>query len=274
MKKELLAILSALMLFGSTSSYAGDPALVVIEGKLVKVDNIVQPKLTIVAPGSTVDMGEIVKLEGKVEGDVPSFVKKREFKWTVTEKGYVKQSWEQDNWVIFGTGVKNSTVRVGCQVKLTYEVGKEEVVKTIESMVDLTIGEPNPNPQPNPNPNPNPQPPAPLVGLAASARDWALQVGPADKVKSAPIIATTLTSISARIGNDASLADPRSILVETKKEINGDLTSRGCNPKDWDAWGQKLQEYAFQQYQAGKLTTVQDYKQAWLDLAAGLKAVQ
>jgi hypothetical protein len=281
MKKKLLALLAAVMLMGSAAVYGGDPTLVVIDGKLVKVDSVVQPKLTIQVPSNNVDLGEIVKIEGKVEGEVPAYVKKKEYKWTVTERGYVKQFWEQDSWVIFGTGIKSSTVRVGCQVTLTYEVGKEEIVKKIDTTVDLQVGDPSPTPPPNPNPtpppNPNPTPnptPAPLSDLAAGARDWAIAVGPADKVQSAPVIATTLTGIAARIGHDTGLANPRQILVQTKVEINADLTKAGFKPADWDKWGQKLQDYAYTQYQAGKLTTIEEYKKAWVDLAAGLNAVK
>lgn len=267
-------ILAALapILFCTGMVFASDPTLVVIDNKLVKVESVVQPKLTVSLPSGQVDMGEIVILEAKVDGEVPTYVKSRTYKWNVTERGFVKQFWADGPKVIFGSGTRQASIKVSCQVDLTYVIGKEEIIKRVVQDVNIEVGPLLPVPNPDPLPNP-PNPPA-LDGIAKMSYDWAMKDGPLDKAKSAQVLAKTLNEIAAQIGHDASLGTPRSILIETKRRLNEGLVTSGFDPKTWDPWGVDLQTYAYEQYQAKKMVNIEDYKTAWVQIAKGLSAVK
>ena len=270
MKKAWVWFLAPLMLW-SSMAFASDPVLVVIDNKLVKAESVVQPKVTIQGTDAPVPLGEIVILQAKVKDEVPSQVKKRDYEWNVTEAGYTKRFWMDGDKVVFGAGVKATKVTVELKVKLTYEVGAEQFVLVSEQKSDVIVGD-SPNPVP---PGPDPKPPTPtppaLTGLSKDTYDWAVAVGPKEKA-SAAILAKGFRDIGVQAGHDASLQDITSILKQTKVVNNANLTAAGVDPKTWDAWGAKLQDYLYEQYNAGTLKTVDDYKKAWSDIEKGLTA--
>lgn len=277
MKNALVWFLAPIILFGS-NVFASDPVLVIIDNKLVKAESVVSPKVVIQGADVAVPLGEIVILQAQIRDEVPAYVKKREYAWNITEAGYTKRSWVDGDKVVFGAGVKATKLNVELQVKLTYEVGSEQLILISEQKVDVIVGSgPTPDP-PGPNP-PDPKPPGPapdpspnLIGLGKLAYDWAIAVGPKEKA-SAAILAKGFRDIGVQAGHSTELKDIRSILVETKKLNNANLTKAGIDPKTWDAWGNKLQEYLYEKYNTGELKTVEDYKKSYDQIDKGLSAI-
>lgn len=274
--KKTWALLFAPILLMTGMAFASDGVIVVIDGKLVKADKVVSPKVTLTGAENTIAPGEIVVVEAKVEDDYPTYVKKRTYEWNVTESGYVKRTWNQGSQVMFGSGMKSTKVTVECKASFSYMVGTEEIVVTIPKQVDVTIGNPVPNPPDPPNPPnpPNPTPTPTLTGAAKFAYDTAIASGPANKATSALLVSTSFKEIAAQIGHDPELNEPEKLLARTKQSNNDALTKGGLNPDDWKPFSQALKKYLWDEYQAGHLKTVDDYKKVWEDISTGLAAVK
>jgi hypothetical protein len=282
MKKALVYMFAPLLLSFSMA-FGSDPTLVVIDNKLVKVESVVEPKIKITSPSGPVDLGEIVILQADVTGDVPTFVKKKSYKWNVTEKGYVKQFWMDGQKVVFGSGVKATTIKVSLQVQLTYEVGKEEVVKTIEQAVDVSVGgvlPPDPTPPgPGPGPAPTPTPAPDVTGFAKDVRDMFVAtplpgVDQATKVKAAGILAKVYRDTAPRLGHDAEVASPRELLSYIHKANNAALTKEGLDPLKFDPFWDVLQVPVYKMYSDKILKTAFDYTPVFNQIADGLAAVK
>lgn len=275
MKKTLALFLTPLLL-ATSMAFASDGVIVVIEGKLVKADKVVSPKVTLVGAENPIALGDIVVIEAKVEDDYPTYVKKRTFEWSVTESGYVKRTWNQGSQVMFGSGVKATKVLVVCKASFSYMVGTEEVVVVKDTNTEVVVGNlPSPNPpSPNPPSPPDPKPTPNLTGAAKFAYDTAMASGPANKATSALLVAGSFKQIAAQIGHDPELNDPEKLLVRTKQSNNDALSSKGYNPDDWKAFSTALKKYLWDEYQAGGLKMVDDYRKLWEELAVGLAAVK
>jgi hypothetical protein len=265
-------LLSLGMTFGS------EPTLVVIDNKLVKVENVVEPKIKITSPTGPIDLGEIVILQAEISGDVPTFVKSRTYKWNVTEKGYVKQFWIDGQKVVFGSGIKPTTIKVSLQVQLTYEVGKEEVIKTIEQTVEVNVGGVPPDPGPGPGPNPNPNPSPDVTGFAKDVRDMMQSSLPGVDhdtiVKAAKVLSGTYGETAPQITHNTELQNPRSILTYIHKLNNQKLTEAGIDPTKIDPFFTKLQEVTYKMYQDKTLTKTEDYAPLFKQISDGLAAVK
>ncbi len=289
MKRGISCFIAALVLFVGTAA-AADSVIVVIDGKLVRADKLVSPRIEVVGAEQPIKPGEIVVLEAKVADEYPSYVKQQNFVWTVTENGYVKRTWNQGNQVMFGAGVSPTSIVADLEAKFVYTVGDQDVIITKDAKVNVQIGTPTPtppNPNPNPTPpnptppNPNPTPPDPvppppqptLTGTAKFAYDTTISKGPVDAGKSAKVLAQGFTEVAAQIGHNPDFNDPRTLLVKTKETNNKALTDSGFQPTAWDPWGAAVQDYIYAQYQNGSLKTIEDYKKVWEDLATGLRAI-
>lgn len=146
--KSIWRGLCFLTLMGVSVAWGSDVNLVVIDNKLVKVESVVAPKVVITLPTTPAELGEIMILDAKLSGELPKFVKKKTYKWTVTDNGYTKHYWQEGSKVVFGTGIKPTIVKVALSLDLVYNVSGEEITKNLKHTVELKVGDSQPQTQP------------------------------------------------------------------------------------------------------------------------------
>lgn len=134
-----------------------DPVVAVIDNKLVLVQDVLSPKVSILGAESSIGLGELVFLQAKMSDDLPSFVKSKVFKWTITDKSFREDS--QNGSIFFGAGIKNVKIPVKVDVSETYQIGDQLIIKTSTQTINVQIGDGTPLP----DPDPSPVPPSPVV---------------------------------------------------------------------------------------------------------------
>jgi hypothetical protein len=127
-----------------------------------------------------------------------------------------------------------------------------------------------------PPPNPTPEPtPDPLSGLALLVNQWAGESVPsAGRAAIAARLADTFRNEAAKIGKDLAYKAPADIakLVAATKDANTIVL--GTERDKWAAWLEKLRVYLNAEASAGRLTTIEQHKDAWLAIEKGLRKVQ
>lgn len=257
-----------------------DPILVVIDNKLVKATRMVQPTLTLDGASGAVSLGELVIVEARLENEGREFVKSAKIKWNVTEAGQTKLFWNDGRKVIFGTGIKPTLINVDARITLAYDVAGETLQKTVSASQAVKVGTgpvPGPTP-PTPGPNPGPKPVPDLTGVSKVVYDWAKDPAvvlpdAASLGKGAAALSANFKKVSQSIGGDG-FKDANSILLQTKSGNNDALMMIGVDPRKWDEWGKRLQEYLYGKYLSKELATLDQFKKMWYDISVGLWAVK
>ncbi len=247
------------MLVGSgtltmTSVGSSEPTLVLINNKLIKASNIVQPQLKLAGLNGPASLGELVVLEAQLTDECPQFIKNAKIKWTVTEKGQPKQCWNDGKKIIFGAGVTATSINVTAEITMTYDVSGEMVQKTIKAIQVVQVGS-------------TPDPVTPNSGTAALVAGWAKDpsiVSADNMTRGAQALSTSFKKISQSIGTEG-LVKISDILVKTKSSNNDALIAVGVDPRAWDSWGKKLQDYLYNEYVA---------KNMFYDISLGLWSVK
>lgn len=245
------------------------PLIAVIDGKLVKVETIVDPQLSIIGlSDGQAQLGELVILEAKLTDEAPEYIKSAKIKWTVVERGVEKVCWTDGKKVIFGTGIRPTTINVHAKLTLNYDINGELVPLECESSLDLKVGDVAPPPPPTPDP------PAPddivLEGVAKQVHTWAVALVDSEtRSKSARPLAQEFKTISQTIGTEG-LADLRSVLIASKARNNEAILKSGIDPRNWDGWGSALQDLLYTKYVNGELKKVGDIKQVFYAISEGL----
>ena len=262
-----------------------DGVVAVIDNKLVLVQEVLNPTVSITGAESSIDLGELVFLQAKTSNDLPAFVKSKSFKWTMDKP------FHEDGLggVFFGAGVKNTKIKAKVDVAETYQIGDQLVIKTSSQSIDVQIGSPTPNP-PGPDPSPNPIPPAPtLTDNQKAMYDIALNtfgktLSPDDFKKAAAILASDFSNCSQNITKgqydsfEAFSNDLRATNQASVALLKLDLSK-------FDTFRTALHDWILAYYQkngdptnplspngTGKIKILSDWTKIIDDMAVGLKA--
>jgi hypothetical protein len=218
MFKKILLVAALTLSFVGTNSYSAEPpptpapvvptptpvplddksVIVVLDGKLVHATDVLNPIVTIEGADNVVGLGELVFLQAKLANELPSFVKAKVFKFSVSKHSYKED--QSLGTCFFGAGITPDKLPVKVDVSLTYQVGNELLIKTTSQTVNVQIGDPKP-----PDPSPNPIPPAPtLTDNQKAMYDIALNtfgktLSPDDFKKAAAILASDFSNCSQNI---------------------------------------------------------------------------
>ncbi len=138
-------------------------------------------------------------------------------------------------------------------------------------------GEPGPGPGPGPGPSPEPDPvfPDKRYKLAKFAYDTAYAKVPdgAARRNGAEALATSFEGAAARIAA-GTVKDPETSLVELEASNVAALKAARIDRAHWDAWGTALQKEWHPLNVSGKMKTIEDFADAYREVALGLKSVR
>lgn len=126
---------------------------------------------------------------------------------------------------------------------------------------------PPPNPGPGPNPNPGPTPPPNTFGLVDVSYRLAMAV-PAD---SRGVAAELAKSFETTASLCQTLRDHDAIMTLTKKANTAAL---GPHKAAWQPWLLEIAKLLLELWRQGKIKDANDYRAAWLEIAAGLRKAQ
>lgn len=166
---------------------------------------------------------------------------------------------------VFASGTPGKYVFV-----LAAVTGGELSVTTHTLQVSSAGPSPPPEPEPGPGPLPTPLPDGKYC-LAAFARDSAstlVALPPARLRQTAESLANSFASIASAIAA-GTLRDASAILTATREANNAAL---GDDREAWQSWGAGLAKKLQELHEAKRLATANDYKDAWTEIATGLRA--
>ncbi len=182
--------------------------------------------------------------------------------------------------VVFGAGTEPRELYVHCAV--TYLIIKKEADKITQAgtktellKVKVIIGT---GPQP---PGPNPKPVIPDVkfpneklGLSTKVYKAVMERGPPTNRKAgATVLATSFRGINSAIAAGA-LKAPVDILKKSKEANGAAITTAGLKIQDWTGTFTVVQDELFALYEAGTITTAEQFGSAFSEIADAFDAVR
>lgn len=223
---------------------------------------------TIVGVDRVVPKGDLVRLELRPFTMAPSNLRSYQVKWVVLEDFKPKEVVDGGaNTVFFGAGNQDKNLQVVCSVVYVFKDKVENVVLNRK----LVIGN-NPGPDPGPGPTPNPDPvfPPGKYNLSKTVYDLSKSVKSPSKEQDAKTLALSFTTVSSQIG--AGVLTDLKVILETTKKSNQIML--GANNSYWQDFGVSLQDRLYSLYEGKQMTSREDFRLAWLEIAAGLEKVK
>lgn len=142
--------------------------------------------------------------------------------------------------------------------------------RQVHEVAVIESGEsPDPAP-PGPPPSPTPPEPAPddRFGLARQVAGWLAEV-PAPHRSASGRLADSFLSIASAVAA-GTLREPASILAETRASNNRALGSAEAI-EAWKPFGRRIETRLSELHKDRRLSTADDYRQAWSEIAHGLR---
>lgn len=250
------------------------------------IDKFVVPEQSIVGTAKPVPPGELAELSISEIKNKPEFLVSSSVEWSILDSGKPRGFRTDSKGIFFAVGLKPRRLTVIAAVTHLYLV-KTADGKTINEVAtrsrvlvsELVVGDP-PAPTPDPdNPDPPKPPPAPdfpdgKFQLSRFIYDLASKEIPAAvRVKTARAVVTAMEGINARIAA-GTLTVVEEILQETRKANNSALEREGVSSTQVVKFADGLQKKLVDLDRSSKLTTFEDYQQAWKEIIDGLKAVK
>jgi hypothetical protein len=150
----------------------------------------------------------------------------------------------------------------------------QKSMQTATAQKTITVGQPGPGPNPPVPPGPGPTPPGPTpgpdrFGLTAAVSALAAKVDASARAI-APALAANFEAIAAQIqaGTLTTMDAVRQATLDRNRASEGEQATL------WAPFFFSLNTSVNQLIDAGKLTSIQDVRDAWLAIAAGLRTVQ
>lgn len=276
MKVIIGAVLIALVMavgaaykFYNHNDNVSNGELAVVSGKIIIVDEIIFPRLSIKGAESPIDAGDLLVLNAIVEDYAPKYATSIKYSWLLPEnRRFIGDGTSS---VLCGTGKKSDEFKVGLNVTIVYTVSKKSINKNLSTSVTVIV---NGDDQPDP-PQPQPLPPDnSLTGLSKSVYEWSSTVNlPKEQVvKSAKLMAGNFRQFAALTIN---YKDPKQFLSDTKSKNNQSLNNVDIDPNAWNTWSDNLSNVLYSMYHDDrKLHAMTEYKDVWLQISVGLDAVK
>lgn len=251
----------------------------------------VVPNQTVVGVDKTYDSGEMIVLRISPLENPPSYLVDTKYQWLVINPdGSIKNNlivWPDNTMVFFGAGVQRNTSKYVVIVNVTYlYLVKDDKGLVTEVAVRsapikfgyVTIKGINPDPEPGPNPpgpNPSPDPVFPhgKYGLAQLSYQWAKVIDVNSRQKGAAALASSYSSISSAIAA-GTVRDLKEALAKVTESNRAALSQAGISAASWELYFTQLQDFTYNLYTANKLTTTDDARQAFLEIAEGLLSIK
>lgn len=257
------------------------------------------PEQTIVGADAQIEEGELVTLTMSPVKVKPKYYAGVSYNWLVLEgmpqfdpktNAYAGFDFKQkkiapyEDGVFFGAGIGYHKLRVVVAVTHSYVVKDDKGVvtevgsRTVLYTSDVVVGRPKPTPPPTPPAPPTPDPDPTFADgaykLAKTIFDLAKKVPAGDaKAKAAQALAASYEGIASAIAA-GTLKDPTDILKKTTASNDAALSGAGGARADWLPTFEGLQDVVFDLWQNKKINSADDFRTAWLELAAGLKKVK
>ncbi len=246
------------------------------------------PKQSIVGAEKPIPLGELVDLGLSPIENKPANLVASAVDWKVFEGNVPKRVRPTGDGIFFGAGVQPKKLLVIASVSYLYVTKEGDKITDAQTRIqvlttELQIGqsEPIPGPTPTPTPGPGPAPtptPTPTLpdgrfGLAKTSFLLATSKVAAPREKAALAISEAFESIASSVAAGAYKTGD-AILKATKDANNSALASANLSPEPWEEFGTELQKVLYEMYKTKKITTAEDYADAWREIATGLKAVK
>lgn len=246
-------------------------------------DKFVLPSQNIVGAEQPIPLGELVDLSISPLKDKAPNLDKVVVAWKVYDGDTEKKFRLAGDGIFFGAGIKPKKLLVLASVSYLYKVKEgdkitEADIKNVLLSTTLQIGDqvlPAPNPvDPKPNvPDAGQQLPAGRFNLSKIAYDNVYRYVDVSNRSGAKVYANSLEGVASSIA--AGIYDEVEPILKATKEAN-DKAFKDANisTKGWNAYGDAMQEIIYDMYKNKKLITVYDFRDAWLEISRGLKAIK
>ncbi len=144
-----------------------------------------------------------------------------------------------------------------------------------QAIVRISVKGTEPGPGPGPGPGPSPDLPDGQYKLAkfAYAAANSYVEDPDTRVKGSAALSGSFDATAARIAA-GTITVPDTALVELEASNAAALAKAKIDRATWDAWGTALQKEWLPLYKNGKMKSMDDFKNAFKEVATGLKAVR
>ena len=259
-------------------------AILLVSGSIFAQDKFIVPNQEIVGVEEPIALGELVVINVSDIDKLPEHFHSAAYNWKIfeiknSELGEKRCISTKDG-VFFGAGIKNQKLTAMCTVVYLYIVKEDDRVIEVATRTRLLtaqiqIGKPGP-PPPKPDPiDPNPVFPDGRFKLAKFAYDTGMSQVKKEEMRerAAKALANSFRSIASAIAAGTIKSD-RDVLIKTKEANNSALAKCCGTTERWETWSSALQDKLYELYQSKDLQSVQDYSQAWREIAEGLDKVK
>lgn len=153
-----LTLCTALLLVPAISW--ADNYLVIINGKLVEAEAIVQPTAKIIGNETPAELGGFAEVKVEITDSAKKFVKGTKTSWRITQNGQPKRYFiSQDGNPVIPAGITNGVnIDLEANTEITYGIEDKTVLKSVLSKGVLNVGQNVDPPKPPPDPTPDPTP--------------------------------------------------------------------------------------------------------------------
>lgn len=257
---RILAAVAAVLFLYTSSVFATD---------------FVVPQQKIVGAETPIPLGELVDLSISPIKDPPKHFLSYSVAWKVFDGDKEKRVREYQDGIFFGAGVVPKKMTALVAVTYLYAVKETEKIvevatKTVILSTPVLIGEENPEPTPDPV-EPEPSFPESRYSLNSKAYKAAMSKVPSAARKAgAKNIAKSFESIASAVSAGA-LNQVDDIL---KKTTEANRAAVGNYKADWEPFFKYMQDVLYTLYEDKQMVNVNDFAEAWREVATGLKAVK
>lgn len=251
-------------------------AIVLMASRVIAADFVV-PQQKIVGAEAPIPLGELVDLSISKISDPPKHFVSYSVAWKVFDGDKEKRVREYQDGIFFGAGIVPKKMTALVAVTYLYAVKDadkitEVATKTVIISTPVTIGDGN-DPEPVvPNPvDPDPSFPETRYNLHKKAYSLAMTKVPAAARKAgAQNIAKSFESIASAVAAGA-INEVDDIL---KKTTEANRSAVGTYRADWEPFFKQMQDILYTLYEDKQMVNVNDFAEAWREVASGLKSVK
>jgi len=251
-------------------------AIVLMASRVIAADFVV-PQQKIVGAEAPIPLGELVDLSISKISDPPKHFVSYSVAWKVFDGDKEKRVREYQDGIFFGAGIVPKKMTALVAVTYLYAVKDadkitEVATKTVIISTPVTIGDGS-DPEPVvPNPvDPDPSFPETRYNLHKKAYSLAMTKVPAAARKAgAQNIAKSFESIASAVAAGA-INEVDDILKETTE---ANRSAVGTYRADWEPFFKQMQDILYTLYEDKQMVNVNDFAEAWREVASGLKSVK